>query len=48
MEALEEASLEDLTSIPDIGEIIGKNNTQSFPKLHFYDFLASNFYFRKC
>ena len=37
-----------IDDINSIDKIIGKNNTQSFPKLHFYDFLASNFYFRKC
>ena len=37
-----------IDEINSIDKIVEKKNTQSFPKLHFYDFLASNFYFRKC
>ena len=38
-------NLDELNSIDNIVE---KKNTRSFPKLHFYDFLANNFYFKKC
>ena len=31
-----------------IDKIVEEKNTQNFPKLHFYDFLANSFYFKKC